>query len=159
AGPEAGPDAGLAESPPAPAEQRVHAVANRDLLAAQILRPQWWLLPLAIAVPILYFTFGHDLSFIPVASTVTAVIGAIQAPVRSLLAEWNFVVAVAPDGLRLHRGLLETRSQTVPPGRVQVVAVERPLLWRAFGWVRATMHIAGVSHREPSERAAGLLPV
>jgi putative membrane protein len=156
-GADASPDLGPATLP-AP-ELRVHAVANRDLLAAQVLRPQWWLLPLAIATPILYFALGHDLSFIAVASTITAVIGAVQAPVRSLLSEWNFVVAVAPDGLRLHRGLLETRSQTVPPGRVQVVGIERPLLWRAFGWVRATMHIAGVSHREPSEHHAGLLPV
>ena len=118
---------------------------NRDLLVSQLLRPQWLALPFGIAAPILYFAFEFQLSFVAVASTVTAVVGAIQAPVRALLSDWRFTLADAADGLRLRRGLLETRNQTVPPGRIQSVGVEWPLLWRSYGWVRASMHVAGVS--------------
>jgi putative membrane protein len=139
--------------------RRLHQVANRDLLVSQLLRPHWWALPFAIAAPILYTVYDSQLSFVAVASTVTAVVGAIQAPVRALLADWRFTLESAPDGLRIHRGLLETRNQTVPPGRIQSVGVDWPLLWRGFGWVRATMHVAGVSAGNADEQRAGLLPV
>ena len=59
----------------------------------------------------------------------------------------------------MHRGLLETRSQTIPTGRVQAVGVQWPLLWRGRGWVRAQMHIAGASSGNQNEQRAGLLPV
>src|SRR5690606_40304686 len=66
-------------------ERQIHVVDNRDLVISQLLRPQWWTLPLAIAGPIFYFIFAEEVGFIAIASTVTAVIGAIQAPVRTLL--------------------------------------------------------------------------
>jgi len=142
-------------------ERQIHVVDNRDLVISQLLRPQWWTLPLAIAGPIFYFIFAEEVGFIAIASTVTAVIGAIQAPVRTLLSEWRFTITENQDGLRLHRGLLETRSQTVPPGRIQSIAIQWPLLWRSQGWVRVHMQIAGVSTGggNPAEQRAGLLPV
>lgn len=142
-------------------ERQIHVVDNRDLVISQLLRPQWWTLPLAIAGPIFYFVFAEEVGFIAIASTVTAVIGAIQAPVRTLLSEWRFTISENQDGLRLRRGLLETRSQTVPPGRVQSIAIQWPLLWRSQGWVRVQMQIAGVSTGggNASEQRAGLLPV
>jgi putative membrane protein len=102
------------------------------------------------------------LDFIAVASTVTGVLGAILAPLRVLLADWGFTLSCTPDGLRIRRGLAETRSQTVPVGRVQAVAVEWPLLWRlagTHGWVRASMHVAGVRTAGRGEAQASLLPV
>jgi putative membrane protein len=157
----AGPmgDAAAARAAVTAPERILHVVNNRDLLVSQLLRPQWLALPFGIAAPILYFAFEFQLTFVAVASTVTAVVGAIQAPVRALLSDWRFTLAETADGLRLRRGLLETRSQTVPPGRIQSVGVEWPLLWRSSGWVRASMHVAGVSLREQAEQRAGLLPV
>jgi putative membrane protein len=38
---------------------------------------------------------------------------------------------------------METRMQTVPPGRVQAVRVVEPLLWRSFGWARLDVTVAG----------------
>ena len=142
------------------AERVIHVVVNRDLVVSQLLRPQWWALPLAIAAPIVFFLTGNDLTFIAAASTATAVIGVIQAPVRVLLADWRFTVGVNDDGLRIRRGLLETRSQTVPPGRIQAVEIQWPLLWRHRGWVRASMRVAGVA-AEPAGglRGGTLLPV
>jgi putative membrane protein len=137
----------------------VHVGSNRDLFLSQLLRPQWWLLPLGIAVPVIDTVVDGEIGFIGLASTITAVIGAIQAPVRVLLGDWRFTLATASDGLRIRRGLLETRSSTVPAGRIQSVAVEWPLLWRLAGWVRASMHVAGVRAAEGQQPRSSLLPV
>jgi putative membrane protein len=142
-----------------PSERLVHIVNNRDLFISQLLRPQWWLLPVAVAVPIIDALMDGQLGFFGIASTVTGVIGAISAPVRVLLGDWRFTLAQAADGLRIRRGLLETRSSTVPEGRIQSVLVEWPLLWRAYGWVRANMHVAGVRVEQQQQGRSSLLPV
>lgn len=80
--------------------------------------------------------------------------------VRRILAEYGFTVAEGPDGLRLRHGLLDTRSQTIPPGRVQGVRVREPLLWRRFGWVRVEVDVAGYGSGGEEQAATGaLLPV
>jgi putative membrane protein len=56
---------------------------------------------------------------------------------------YNFTVATSPDGLRLRYGLLETSQQTVPPGRVQAVRIQQGLFWRALGWYRVNVNVAG----------------
>ncbi|HET8616284.1 MAG TPA: PH domain-containing protein, partial [Actinomycetales bacterium] len=58
-------------------------------------------------------------------------------------AAFGFRVALSPDGIRLHHGLLTTRAQTVPPGRVQAVRVAQPLLWRSKDWWRVEVNVAG----------------
>jgi putative membrane protein len=160
AGVEAPEDDGAV--PVAPSEQVLHRVNNNDLLVSQLLRPQWWFLPVAVAMPFVFFGLDGEMSFIGIASLLTAVFGVIAAPVRSILGDWNFTVATAPDGLRLRRGALETRSQTVPRGRVQAVGLQWPLLWRAKGWVRARIDVAGVAGGgagEDNMRQGTLLPV
>jgi len=154
------PGTWVAEPAAAPPERVVHVVASRDLVISQLLRPHWWALPLAIAAPIFFFAYDNDLTFVGVASMLTAVVGAVQAPVRVLLGDWRFTIGQAADGLHLHRGLLETRSQTVPSGRIQALSVQWPLLWRGMGWVRAHMQVAGVSAgRNGDTRGGSLLPV
>jgi putative membrane protein len=56
---------------------------------------------------------------------------------------FGFRVATAPDGLRLRHGLLEHRTQTVPPGRVQAVKIHQPLLWRPRRWWAVEVNVAG----------------
>ncbi len=79
--------------------------------------------------------------------------------VNGFLAHYDFTVAESPDGLRLRSGLLSTRAQTVPPGRVQAVRIAQPLLWRRAGWYRVTLNVAGSNHREREESGVVLLPV
>ena len=67
-------------------------------------------------------------------------------------------VAESPDGLRIRRGLLETRAQTVPPGRVQGVAITEPLIWRRVGWAKAGATVAGYEGNG-SSHSTTLLPV
>src|SRR6185503_11044782 len=56
---------------------------------------------------------------------------------------FGFRVATSPDGIRLHHGLLTTRAQTVPPGRVQAIRLRQPLLWRSRGWWTMEVNVAG----------------
>ncbi|MGC0141369.1 MULTISPECIES: PH domain-containing protein [unclassified Pseudactinotalea] len=62
--------------------------------------------------------------------------------------EFNFRAAVSPDGIRLRHGLLETKSRTVPPGRVQAVRISQPPLWRIKDWWRMQVNIAGYGAEE-----------
>lgn len=75
--------------------------------------------------------------------------------------EFNFQAAVSPDGIRIRRGLLEHRSETIPPRRVHAVEVTQPLLWRAKGWYR--VEISQAVNRTDSDGSStvsqALLPV
>jgi putative membrane protein len=63
-----------------------------------------------------------------VAASVPLVLGVGSVTARRLLSEYGFTVAESPDGLRLSHGLLETRTQTIPAGRVQAVRIREPPL-------------------------------
>ncbi|MFI8102554.1 PH domain-containing protein [Streptomyces sp. NPDC086023] len=69
--------------------------------------------------------------------------GAWAASAGRFLAEYDWTVAESPDGLRLDHGLLDRAHETVPPGRVQMVRLVEPLLWRRRGWVRVELAVAG----------------
>ena len=75
---------------------------------------------------------------------------------------FGFRVATSPDGLRLRHGLLEQRTQTVPPGRVQAVRLSQGLLWRQTDWWQVQVNIAGYSGNDSDADAQSgntLLPV
>lgn len=73
---------------------------------------------------------------------------------------FGFTGAISPDGIRLRSGLLETRSQTIPPGRVQAIRIQQGLLWRTAGWWRVEVNVAGYAESSDGEQAgAVLLPV
>lgn len=150
-----------AVSPPETVTEDVlHAVPTRDLLLAQLLTPQVLVLPIAAMAPVLTFAIQPDLTFAGVATTIMAIVGVAQQPVRRVFGEYGFSVAEAPSGLRLRHGLVETRSQTVPAHRVQAVGVTSPLLWRPMGWLRGRIDVAGYGGQEADKMRAGtLLPV
>jgi putative membrane protein len=90
------------------------------------------------------------------------ILSTIQGVWQMIQRHYGFTLADSPDGLRLQHGLFETRSQTVPPGRVQAVRIVQPFLWRPFGWVRVDANIAGYAGRraeEGREHNSVLLPV
>jgi putative membrane protein len=72
---------------------------------------------------------------------------------------FGFTLAESPDGFRIRKGLLDTRAQTVPPGRIQGVALRQPLLWRIRGWVRLDVDVAGYAGSSDSVQTSTLLPV
>ena len=76
-------------------------------------------------------------------------------------AGFAFRVATSPDGVRLRYGLLEHRSQTVPPGRVQALRISQPPLWRPADWWRVQLTVAGYGEAGGGDASPGnvLLPV
>lgn len=140
-------------------EVPVHAVRNRDVLLGQLMTIATWTVPFWLAAAALPAVTESDWSFIGTASTLTALLGVVWAPVRRVFSDWDFRVSTDPAGLRLRHGLLETRSQSVPVHRVQTVAVVRPLLWRPFGWHRARIDVAGYGTAQAGIRAGVLLPI
>ncbi len=94
----------------------------------------------------------------PVLGTVATVLfGSGAAVLRRINVELGFTVAEAGDGLRLRSGLLQTRSETIPAGRVQAVRLVEPLLWRPFGWCRLEIDVAQQREREVGEQDVGAL--
>ncbi|SCG43367.1 putative membrane protein [Micromonospora echinaurantiaca] len=164
----AGPAPGLTTPAAAPVPDAavppgrpLHAVRNEDLLVSQLLTPQAFFLPFGLAFVVVQFLSAGSWSFIAVASTLTAMAGVLLQPIRRVLDDWNFRLALDEGTLRVRNGLLETRAQTVPLHRVQTVGVTWPLLWRVKGWLRLRLEVAGYSAGEADERNRPdrLLPV
>jgi putative membrane protein len=96
-------------------------------------------------------------SFIPVA------FGIVVTVWRQFNSDFGTVVVAAPDGLRLRSGLIQTTAETIRPGRVQAVRLVEPLAWRAFGWCRLEVDVAGPrqrrENRAEAQRLRALIPV
>ncbi|MFJ1510107.1 PH domain-containing protein [Cellulosimicrobium funkei] len=74
--------------------------------------------------------------------------------------EFGFRSAISPDGIRLRHGLLETRSQTIPPGRVQAVRLRQGPFWRGPDWWRVDVNVAGYGvSTDGTDSTSVLLPV
>lgn len=95
------------------------------------------------------------------AAIVPVLIGVVSGYWGTLNTGFNFRAAISPDGIRVRYGLLDTRTQTVPPGRVQAVGVVQSPLWRLKGWYKVTVNVAGygASPTGEAQARATLLPV
>jgi putative membrane protein len=80
---------------------------------------------------------------------------------RRVSQNFGFTVALAPDGLRIRRGLLGTVAETVPVHRVQAVRMVQPVLWRPFGWCKLQVSVAGSASKDEGSRGTRkeVLPV
>lgn len=96
---------------------------------------------LAIGLAIWQDGFSFAL-IVPLAPVVIAVpkyvLGRIEAG-------WGFVSRSTDSGLRMRRGLLNTRTDNIAPGRIQSLELHRPLLWRSPGWTAVNATVAGVA--------------
>jgi putative membrane protein len=90
-------------------------------------------------------------------------IGVVLTVWRQFNGEFATSVAIAPDGLRLRSGLVQTTAETIRPGRVQAVRLVEPLIWRLFGWCRLEVDVAGSrqrrENRSEGQRLRALIPV
>jgi len=91
-------------------------------------------------------------------AAIPLLLGLLRAVVAPLIVYSGCTVATSPDGIRVRYGLLETRMQTVPPGRVQAVRIVEPLLWRPYRWARVDVTVAGYTG-ERQVLSSVLLPV
>jgi putative membrane protein len=155
--------AGLAGDTPVPSERRIVSVDFWTLLASVVCSATAAVVTaVVIAVAVAAVLTGSPLLVLGIGWPILLTAGAAMA--RQLNAEYGFTVAEAPDGLRLRSGLLSTRAETVPIGRVQAVRWISPVLWRAFGWHRLEIDVArqrlsaGGEH-EGGHLSSALLPV
>ena len=151
----AGIDAATPEAP----ERTIVTVPLTHLVLASVLAPATAVLVIlvvggAIAL-VLTNEYAAAVPFVP------ALIGVGVAAARRFVVNYGFTVAESPDGLRIRKGLLDTRAQTVPPGRVQAVRISEPFLWRANGLVRVDINVAGYGGEgdREQEHTSVLLPV
>ena len=117
----------------------------------------------AALVVVLLVTAAVDLSYAGplLLAAAPMLFGVGSFAVRRVLVEYGFTVAEASDGLRLKQGLLDKRSSTIPPGRVQTIRTREPLLWRRFDWARVEVDVAGYGGGSGEQQLAtgALLPV
>jgi putative membrane protein len=154
---------GLDMATPEPPERPMAAVETGQLVASVVLSQ----VP-AIAVALLVL--------IAVVVVVTPAVAAAAAGTfavyivsfarvtwRRVAEEYGFSVGLAPDGIRVRRGLFSTVSETVPFARVQAVRKIEPVLWRLLGWCRLEVDVAGSPGKEQGTRSGrvtkSLLPV
>lgn len=73
---------------------------------------------------------------------------------------WDFTLWRSGDTLRVRRGLLEQRSDTIPLRRIQAVRIEQSLVRRAFGLAAIKVEIAGRAGSSDQQRQTDvLLPI
>jgi putative membrane protein len=98
-----------------------------------------------------------------VAPFLPVVLGVVANLWRQLNGEYGTTVTAADDGIRLRSGLIQTTAETIRPGRIQAVRLVEPLIWRAFGWCRLEVDVAGVRQRRENQsegqRLRALIPV
>ncbi|MEX2620463.1 MAG: PH domain-containing protein [Egibacteraceae bacterium] len=91
-----------------------------------------------------------------VAVAAIALVGAfVLSIVATVLAYWDFTLTREDATLRIHRGLLEQRSNTLPLRRVQAVRVEENLVRRMLGLAAVKVDVAG--HSGGEGRDTGML--
>ncbi len=103
---------------------------------------------------------GHTATIAPF---LPFVLGVMVNLWRQLNGEYATTVAAASDGIRLRSGLIQTTAETIRPGRIQAVRLAEPLIWRAFGWCRLEVDVAGARLRRENEaegqRLRAVIPV
>ncbi|GAA3794662.1 PH domain-containing protein [Cellulomonas soli] len=143
--------------PAAAPEQLVYEVPMGRLLPATLLSGAMIWLVVGVAVAIVLLALSREIgSIFVVAPAVLGTVGAVWGRINQGA---GFRAALSADGIRLHHGLTEARTQTVPPGRVQAIRVTQPFLWRKADWWRVQINVAGYAGTQDAEHDTVLHPV
>jgi putative membrane protein len=155
---------GLADDTPEPAERPILVVRGSQILISNLLSTRFAFALLLLVGAIASLIFSPRAAAAAFSGGLSLLVGDLLVTGRQISAEWEFHIGEAPDGLRLRSGLLQTRAETIPHGRIQAVRWVEPLWWRPFGWVRLEVDVARRRNAERSDRQSGttsraLLPV
>jgi putative membrane protein len=155
---------GLDQSVPAPDEQPAAVVPPARLLGSVLLSASTSGAVLFVIALVVVATISTAVAAAVAGSLVIYLFGIGQGIWRRFNEQYRFTVALAPDGIRVRRGLLSTVSETIPIQRVQALRQIEPLAWRLFGWCRLEVDLAGVPGHGRSAGGSGritkaLLPV
>ena len=178
AGPAAPTDAGAPEPAGAPGDLRDRAreilhdgVTDGELIAEipttrlvhSLLRDSSFLLGvlgtvLGVVLAVGVAIWQDGLSLAILVPLLPALIAVPRYVFGRIEAGWGFVSRLTPAGLRMRRGLANTRTDNIASGRIQRLALRRPLLWRGPRWTSVEVTVAGIDD-EDSEGARSVLPV
>jgi putative membrane protein len=155
---------GLASETPEPPAQPLLRINNMRVIFATLLTAPVNVLITIAVVAVVGSTLIPKGGEATVTIAIPALVGVVPEVFRRFNAVYDFQLAEGADGLRLSRGLLQTRTETIPFGRIQAVRWVEPLFWRSFGWVRLEVDVArqrGSQQREEgsAQLSRTLLPV
>ena len=155
---------GLAAGTPEPQALPLLHVQNGLLVPALLMRSQV-LAPIIISIGALAaIAAAPAVGGGVLGSAVTVLVVSGLGVARGFNEDFDFAISEAGDGVRLDRGLLQRRHETIPYGRIQAVRVIEPLFWRIFGWARLEVDVARQSvsreaDRDAQQVARTLIPV
>lgn len=153
---------GVSPDAPQPVETPLLALATPRLIGSTLLSAAS-LAALALIVVVAFLPGSAGVKGAYVGSVVVYMFAFVRVAWRRVAEQYGFTVALAPDGIRIRRGLFSTLHETVPFARVQAVRKVEPLLWRPFGWCSLEVDVAGSPGRDQGARSGrvtkALLPV
>ncbi|MCQ1986349.1 PH domain-containing protein [Arthrobacter sp. zg-Y844] len=135
-----------------PGERQVLALSAGRVISSVLLSGTTVFLILAVAGVIVLTSLTGEAASI--AAMVPIIFGFGSAYWGLFSSGFNFRASVSREGIRIRSGLLDTRTQTVPPGRIQALAVRQPPLWRITGWYSISVNVAGYGVGADSESSA-----
>jgi putative membrane protein len=155
---------GLEVGTPEPPSLPLLHVQNGLLLPALLMRSQV-LAPILIAIAgVAAIAAAPLVGAGALGSAITVLVISGLGVARAFNEDFDFTISEAGDGVRLDRGLLQRRHETIPYGRIQAVRVVEPFFWRIFGWARLEVDVARQSvsreaDRDAQQVARTLIPV
>ena len=135
-----------------PSQPPIFRISNVRLIASIMLEHLVWLVPAVafmVGAAVFAAIMGGESPFL----IFMAILPGTFAPmVGYVVALWtrfdgaaNFKITPSGQGgVTLRYGFTGTHTQNVMVERIQALAVEQSILWRAFGWYRIKMTIAGI---------------
>ena len=155
-------EAGDVAAPVQPATVADRVIARVDLqtlVLSILLSPET--LSLAVFGVGLLVVFIASGTWLGVSATVPVFLGMGVALFKRFSGNYGFTVSETPAGLQVRRGLFDLNTQTIALHRVQGIVVSEPVFWRALGWARLDVSIAGYGNGAGDEgpSASTALPV
>ena len=155
---------GSVETPAAPEREIYRVPVGRLVLSMVLSGPFVAVVAIPVLVGLSMFLLPFEIESILLAvvsgglfSVLPAILGFMGFFWMRFNTGFGFRAALSQDGIRLRHGALETRRQTVPPGRVQAVRFHQSWFWRRQDWWRVSINVAG--YQENQEAVSTLLPV
>ena len=135
-----------------PSQPPIFRISNVRLIASIMLEHLVWLVPVVClmlgAAVLAAVVSGENPFFIFMAllpGTFVPLLGYLGTLWARFDGAANFKITPSGQGgVTLRYGFTGTHTQNVMVERIQALAVEQSILWRAFGWYRIKMTIAGI---------------
>lgn len=135
-----------------PSQPPIFRISNVRLIASIMLEHLVWLVPavaLMVGAAVIAAIMGGESPFLIFMALLPGTFVPLLGYLGTLWARFdgaaNFKITPSGQGgVTLRYGFTGTHTQNVMVERIQALAVEQSILWRAFGWYRVKMTIAGI---------------